>query len=97
MPPRAAAELDALLVQARQASRHNAFGPHLRESPLQEGKQARLKMAFLQQQIDARGPALQVEVPGGFPQLTNERQAQPRTHAYLYSKERPLTSVRYRT
>jgi hypothetical protein len=53
------------LAQARQAPRYDAFGPHLRESPLQEGEQARLQVAFLQQQVDPRRPALQVEACGG--------------------------------
>src|SRR5688572_14866307 len=50
--------LGASLVQARQASRHDTFGPHFRESTLQEGKQARLQMASFQQQVDAGGSAL---------------------------------------
>ena len=52
------------LAAARQAARRYSFGPHFRESALQESNQTRLQMALLQEEVDACGAALQVKAGG---------------------------------
>lgn len=48
------------LAQAALTSRDGPVGPDLGKAPLQEAEQARAQMAFLEQEIHAGRPALQV-------------------------------------
>lgn len=49
-----------VLAQAALTSRDGPVGPDLGKAPLQEAEQARVQMAFLEQEIHAGRPALQV-------------------------------------